>query len=113
MPRGDATGPWGMGPMTGRAAGPCAGYGIPGYMNPGLGKGGPGMGHGGGRGHRNRYWATGLMGWQRAAMGPMAPYQPTREQELADLRAQVKLMQESLAGAQERIQGLEKESEQQ
>jgi hypothetical protein len=34
MPRGDRTGPAGMGPMTGRAAGYCAGYGTPGYMNP-------------------------------------------------------------------------------
>ncbi len=35
MPRGDGTGPAGMGPMTGRAAGYCAGYQTPGYMNPG------------------------------------------------------------------------------
>jgi hypothetical protein len=34
MPRGDGSGPAGMGPMTGRAAGYCAGYGMPGYMNP-------------------------------------------------------------------------------
>jgi hypothetical protein len=34
MPLGDGTGPAGMGPMTGRAAGYCSGYGIPGYMNP-------------------------------------------------------------------------------
>ena len=34
MPLGNGTGPMGMGPMTGRAAGYCAGYGMPGYMNP-------------------------------------------------------------------------------
>jgi hypothetical protein len=34
MPRGDRTGPAGMGPMTGRGAGYCAGYSTPGYMNP-------------------------------------------------------------------------------
>ena len=28
MPRGDGTGPRGLGPMTGRAAGYCAGYPI-------------------------------------------------------------------------------------
>jgi len=33
MPRGDGTGPAGMGPMTGRAAGHCAGYPAPGFMN--------------------------------------------------------------------------------
>jgi len=39
MPLGDGTGPGGMGPMTGRAAGYCAGYPVPGYMNhvPGFG----------------------------------------------------------------------------
>ncbi|MEW6379550.1 MAG: DUF5320 domain-containing protein [bacterium] len=30
MPRGDGTGPTGMGPMTGRAAGFCAGFSVPG-----------------------------------------------------------------------------------
>jgi hypothetical protein len=34
MPLGDGTGPTGMGPMTGRAAGYCAGYPVPGFMNP-------------------------------------------------------------------------------
>ena len=34
MPHGDGTGPAGLGPMTGRAAGFCAGYSVPGYMNP-------------------------------------------------------------------------------
>lgn len=33
MPWGDGTGPWGGGPMTGRAAGFCAGYPVPGYAN--------------------------------------------------------------------------------
>ena len=34
MPFGDGTGPLGMGPMTGRAAGFCAGFGQPGFANP-------------------------------------------------------------------------------
>jgi hypothetical protein len=34
MPRGDRTGPAGMGPMTGRAAGYCTGNNTPGFMNP-------------------------------------------------------------------------------
>ncbi len=33
MPWGDGTGPWGFGPMTGRGAGFCAGFGMPGFMN--------------------------------------------------------------------------------
>ena len=34
MPFGDGTGPAGAGPMTGRATGFCAGFPVPGYMNP-------------------------------------------------------------------------------
>lgn len=33
MPAGDRTGPRGMGPLTGRAAGYCAGYPAPGYAD--------------------------------------------------------------------------------
>jgi hypothetical protein len=33
MPRGDGTGPMGMGQMTGRGAGYCAGFTAPGYAN--------------------------------------------------------------------------------
>ena len=40
MPFGDGTGPAGAGPMTGRAAGFCAGYPVPGYMNPVMGRAG-------------------------------------------------------------------------
>jgi hypothetical protein len=72
MPGGNGTGPAGMGPMTGRAAGFCAGYPVPGYMNPvgGRGYGGWGRGfRGGGWGRRNWYYATGLTGWQRAGYG--------------------------------------------
>ena len=51
MPRGDRTGPCGAGAMTGRGAGFCAGFGVPGYANPGRGViGGPGRAFGAGRG---------------------------------------------------------------
>lgn len=33
MPLGNGTGPAGLGPLTGRGVGFCAGYPIPGYMN--------------------------------------------------------------------------------
>jgi len=49
MPRGNRTGPWGAGPMTGRATGYCAGYPVPGFMSPGRGYG-RGFGRGWGRG---------------------------------------------------------------
>lgn len=33
MPRGDRTGPAGQGPLTGRGAGFCAGFSVPGFIN--------------------------------------------------------------------------------
>lgn len=127
MPAGDRTGPTGMGPMTGRAAGFCAGYSMPGYANPVSGRAaGPyGGGRGGfsrgrGRGYRNNYWATGLPGWQRAEMGlpsaytpapPYPPYGMTAQQELDHVRNQAKLLGESLKNVQDRIDELEKEQE--
>jgi len=74
MPAGDRTGPMGMGPMTGRAAGFCAGYDAPGYANPIPGRGFWGRGwRGGGRGWRHMYYATGLPGWMRFGVGWPAP----------------------------------------
>lgn len=72
MPGGDRTGPMGMGPMTGRGAGYCAGFAVPGFVNRAFGGflgRGRGGGRGGGRGWRNMYYATGLPGWARAGMG--------------------------------------------
>ena len=51
MPRGDRTGPNGIGPMTGRAAGFCSGYDRPGYMNAAGGRGYYGRGYGRGFGY--------------------------------------------------------------
>jgi len=127
MPGGDGTGPAGMGPMTGRAAGFCAGYPEPGYMSPigGRGFGGRGRGfsgRGGGRGRRNWFYATGLPGWQRAGYGmpawggtvsPFAyggaPVTPglTAQQELDGLKGQAEYLEDSLDGIKKRIGELE------
>jgi len=125
MPRGNGTGPTGMGPMTGRGAGFCAGYDVPGYANPAAsfrgGMGRAGAWGGGGRGFRNQYYATGLTGWQRGGRVPAAvppqgypvypAYQPTPEQELSALRNQAKMMEEDLARAKEMISELESQKE--
>lgn len=81
MPRGDRTGPLGLGPMTGRTAGYGGGYGVPGYMNPISGRGfGPGFGGGrgrwggGGHGWRHWYYATGLPGGLRSGWWGVPPY---------------------------------------
>ena len=128
MPGGDGTGPAGMGPMTGRAAGYCAGYGVPGYMNPMPGRGywGRGAGFWGGRrgGWRNWYRATGMTGWQRASMGMpawggpgRAPYGagyagPSAEQELQMLQDQAEYLEQSLSEIRKRIEELKEEAEQ-
>lgn len=109
MPGGDRTGPMGQGGMTGRAAGYCAGSQQPGWMSRMMGRwfggggwgGWPGRGGGQGRGHRHGFRATGMPGWQRAAMGMSAwgsqgpvpvmqpePSAPTPDQELAWLKQQ-------------------------
>ena len=118
MPGGDGTGPMGAGPMTGRAAGYCAGYATPGFANGGgRGQGFFGRMFGGlgfGRGRRNRFYATGLTGWQRAGMaapaGPAAwgPYAttPTKEQELEILKQQAAQMEDSLAEIRRRTEEL-------
>ena len=92
MPGGDRTGPMGLGPMTGRAAGYGGGYGVPGYMNPipgrgfggGFGRGRGGWG-GGGRGRRHWFYATGLPGGLRSGWSGAPPYfaapTPTAERE--------------------------------
>jgi len=125
MPRGDGTGPAGMGPMTGRAAGFCAGYPAPGYMNPVGGRGFGAYGRGGGWGRRNQFYATGLTGWQRAGMGwpaygvppayptpYAAPFGPaaTRDQELDALKGQAEYFEDALEGIRKRIEALQTEA---
>lgn len=123
MPGGNGMGPGGMGPMTGRAAGYCAGYPMPGFANPipGRGFGGWGRGRGGGGwGRRNQFYATGLTGWQRAGYGYpaggvptgapyAAPFAPTmtREQEMDMLKGQAEYFDDALAGIKKRIEELE------
>ena len=57
MPGYDGTGPNGQGQMTGRGMGYCAGYPVPGCMNPGFRRG-MGQGFGRGRGFRWRQMIT-------------------------------------------------------
>ncbi len=103
--------------MTGRAAGFCAGTGVPGYANPAFGRGaGMGFGRGvggGGRGWRNRFYATGLTGWQRAAGGfaPLAAFTPTTEQQLAVLKSQAESAENELGELRRRMAEIEAKPE--
>jgi hypothetical protein len=114
-------GPMGLGPMTGRRAGYCAGDAVPGFMNAGPAggfRGGRGRGgSGGGWRHRHWYYATGLPGWQRAWMGwpgagawPPGMFPPalSREQELEGLREQAANAEQALGELRTRIEELEK-----
>ena len=107
MPGGDRTGPEGLGPMTGRAAGYCAGSTVPGYANPAPRMGqGLGRGFRGGRGGwRGRRFAVDPIDIQGAAVGAI-----TREQELDALRKQAEYLQSAIDDARRRIEELEKTS---
>ena len=132
MPRGDGTGPAGMGSMTGRAAGYCSGYSVPGFANPiggrysGIGRGAFGGRGSRGRGYRNWYQATGLPGWNRYNTGmpawggisaqPVYPYADpytgpavTPDQEKEMLKEQADLLKQRLEDMQARVEELEKE----
>jgi len=109
MPGGDGTGPLGMGSMTGRAAGYCAGYSMPGYANPIAGRGGFGYGRGFGRG-----WGRGF-GRGRGWLGTVYPYAygvtsaaylSTPQQEADMLKNQAKAMQEEIDAINNRISEL-------
>ena len=109
MPRGDGTGPAGLGPMTGRAAGYCAGYPVPGFANPipgrGLGFGyGRGLGFGfrGGRGSFP-YFGTGY-GYP---YGTSFGIEPTPQHEIEALQNQSKYLEDALEGIKKRIAELE------
>lgn len=117
MPRGDGTGPAGMGPMTGRAAGFCAGYGVPGFMNPGGGRGYRPRGRGMGRG-RGFGWARAGFGWPAwgGAVNPYAyggvPFAPelTSQQEIEGLKQQAEYLKGSLDEINKQIEKLQTEA---
>ena len=125
MPGGDGTGPGGLGPMTGRMAGYCAGYSVPGSMNLIPGRGFGGRGRGGGWGRRNRFYATRLAGSQPLGMGwpgfhnpgpyvtqGAMPFTPaiTPEQELNALKGQEEYLTDDLEGIKRRIEELESQA---
>ena len=102
MPRGNGTGPMGMGPMTGRAAGFCAGNGRAGFGNPAYGRG-RGMGGGFGRGFRNTFFATGLPGWAR--FGGTGTVGAADERQV--LASQADALRAQLDGIQKRLDQLD------
>jgi len=116
MPRGDRTGPGGTGPMTGRGAGYCAGYPVPGYANPvgGYGRGfGRGRGRGFGRGGGRGFGRGQLVYPQPVVVQPayQPAYQPaaqpqTPEQEIAALENYQKSLEAEKADLEQETGGV-------
>ena len=117
MPRGDATGPMGMGPMTGRGARYCAGFGMPGYSNNavgrdfgmGFGRGagvGGRRGRGGGFGFRNRFVTTGLASFGGIFAGPYQNADPEKEKQALNYQAEA--LQSEMDAIKKRLDELNK-----
>ena len=126
MPGGDRTGPMGYGPMSGRAAGYCAGYSVPGYAQPWGGRAGMGFrggfGRGAGWGFR-RGPRLGFRGYPPYAVaapvypmyGPAYSYQGAMDskQEMDLLQSEAEDIKAELEAVQKRIAELEKENREQ
>ncbi|MBN1390739.1 MAG: DUF5320 domain-containing protein [Candidatus Thermoplasmatota archaeon] len=100
MPRGDGTGPWGRGPMTGRGLGYCGGY-YPEYGRP--------WGRGFGRGRR---WAFGDIPERFPLTSPgVNPYhmETTPEEEKDYLEGLVKDMEAELGEIRKRLEELDRD----
>jgi len=108
MPRGNGTGPVGMGPMTGRGTGYCAGYGMPGYVNSAQ-RSGVGIGAGQmrgwrrGCGRRSMYDSPVSPRW--SAMTPFTT--PVSEDEKQVLQRQANILQSRLNEIKGRLDELE------
>ncbi|MDP8262508.1 MAG: DUF5320 domain-containing protein [Candidatus Ancaeobacter aquaticus] len=111
MPRGDGTGPNGMGSMTGRGAGYCAGLPNPGNVQGGFGRGGMrAFGGRAGRGYRNMFYATGLPGSVRGrsqGMGYDPMYQVSPEQEVDMMKSHAQNLKSELEILEKDIQQTE------
>ena len=111
--------------MTGRAAGYCAGYSMPGFTNPIPGRfGGRGFGWGRGRGGWGRGFGRGRGQWFGGVPAYGAPYaapyaygaplgvplaQPNREQTMDALKGQAEYLEDALEGIRKRLAELETE----
>jgi hypothetical protein len=115
MPRGDRTGPSGLGPVTGRALGYCQGFDSPGFAKGaggGMGRGfvyggGMGMGRGRGRGFgRGRNFGGAYTG-----SFPGYPWIPSmsKEDEIKFLKSHADALSRSQEEIERRLGELEKE----
>jgi len=106
MPGGDGTGPAGQGPMTGRAAGFCAGFNAPGYANP-MPRARRFFRRGFGRGLR-RWNITPVM--QPAPVEQIVPV-ATKKEEIQYLEEEQKLIKQELQEIEKRLKEIKKEKD--
>lgn len=117
MPRGDRTGPMGLGPMTGRAAGFCSGSGVPGYMNPVGGRGyfGRGFGRGWGLGYGRGFGFGRGYGWGFAPTYPVSypsyPPSGTTENEKEYLERGLNTLKEDMKNIEARLKEIKEAEE--
>lgn len=116
MPRGDRTGPMGLGPMTGRGGGHCAGPERPGFRSPMWNRNACGCGWG--RGWRRWFEGLGVPGWARSGWeasgwGPQPypyaapfPSEGIGEGELWALKSQAAHLERVLEEIRRRIKDL-------
>ena len=98
MPRGDGTGPMGMGPVTGRGAGFCAGFTAPGHAN-------SAGGFGRGRGFRRMFCATGLPRWVHCGnQNEKGAYFASDADEKEFLKNQAKFLESRLDSIKKRLE---------
>jgi hypothetical protein len=104
MPRGDRTGPAGMGSMSGRGAGYCAGFGAPGFAHPARGaRCGAGRGRGGGAGF-GAGWRRGWAAAPHPAAGFPAPwFEGEAADETESLKARARQLHDSLERVNARL----------
>ena len=109
MPSGDRTGPGGLGSMTGRRLGYCAGFSAPGYFSRGY----RGIGRGaGGRGRRGMNPFYGQPIATPTVYNPISPIFPQtidKEMELEILKKEKEYLETSVDNLTKRIEEIEKE----
>ncbi len=112
MPGRNGTGPLGMGSMTGRGAGYCAGSATAGFTSSGAGYGRGGRCRGitgGGFGRRNMFHATGQPGWARSGAPAASVNSPTTdpEQERAELKGRAEILGQELEQIKSRLDAMD------
>ncbi|MDP8267435.1 MAG: DUF5320 domain-containing protein [Candidatus Tenebribacter davisii] len=114
MPRGDRTGPNGMGPVTGRGLGYCTGYESPGFTK-GVPRGGAGFGRGYGQGFgrgMGRGYGRGF-GYSTGYQNPVYPNYPAPQYSAKDeaqyIETDIDALKDELKTMEKRLSELKKE----